>query len=82
VSLARELAGYGIAVNAVAPGMIYTEMTEDSIRANEEKYLARIPMKRIADKKEIADVVVFLASERASYMTGTSVNVSGGLLMG
>ena len=81
ISLAREVAPQGIAVNAVAPGMIYTDMTAETIRANEPKYLARIPLGRIADPAEIADVVVFLASEQASYMTGATVDVSGGMLM-
>ncbi len=69
-------------MNAVAPGMIRTEMTADTLHANEAKYLSRIPLSRIATPREIADVIVFLASERAGYMTGTTVNVSGGLLMG
>jgi len=81
VSLAREVASYGIAVNAVAPGMILTDMTAKTLKANEEKYLARIPLRRVADATEVADVVVFLASERASYMTGATVDVSGGMLM-
>jgi 3-oxoacyl-[acyl-carrier protein] reductase len=81
VSLAREVARYGIAVNAVAPGMMLTEMTAETLKANAEKYLARIPLGRIADTAEIADVIVFLASERASYMTGATVDVSGGMLM-
>ncbi len=81
VSLAREVARHGIAVNAVAPGMMYTEMTAKTLEANREKYLARIPLRRIADPAEIADVVVFLASDRASYMTGATVDVSGGMLM-
>jgi 3-oxoacyl-[acyl-carrier protein] reductase len=81
ISLAREVAPHGIAVNAVAPGMIYTDMTAETIQANEEKYLARIPLGRIADPAEIADVVVFLASDEASYMTGATVDVSGGMLM-
>jgi 3-oxoacyl-[acyl-carrier protein] reductase len=81
VALARELAPKGIAVNAVAPGMIRTEMVEAVLRANEAKYLSRIPLGRIADPPEIARVVVFLASDAASYMTGATVDVSGGMLM-
>lgn len=81
VSMAREVARYGIAVNAVAPGMMHTDMTAKAIEANREKYLARIPLGRIGDTSEIADVVVFLASDRASYMTGATVDVSGGMLM-
>ena len=81
VSLAREVAAQQIAVNAVAPGMMLTEMTETTLKANEAKYLARIPLRRIANTQEIADVIVFLASERASYMTGATVDVSGGMLM-
>jgi 3-oxoacyl-[acyl-carrier protein] reductase len=81
VSLARELGPKGIAVNAVAPGMIRTDMVERTLQANEAKYLARIPLGRIADPEEIARVVVFLASDVAGYMTGATVDVSGGMLM-
>ncbi len=81
VSLAREVARHGIAVNAVAPGMMLTEMTSATLKSNEEKYLGRIPLHRIGTTAEVADVVVFLASERASYMTGATVDVSGGMLM-
>ncbi len=81
VSLAREVAADGIAVNAVAPGMMYTEMTAKTIEANEQKYLARIPLGRIGKPEEIAGVIVLLASDRASYMTGATVDVSGGMLM-
>ena len=81
VSLAREVAAEGIAVNAVAPGMMYTEMTAKALETNKEKYLARIPLRRIADPAEITDAIAFLASDRASYMTGATVDVSGGMLM-
>ena len=81
VSLAREVAPHGIAVNAVAPGMMLTEMTAATLRANEEKYVARIPLRRIGTTEEVANVVVFLACARASYMTGATVDVSGGMLM-
>jgi len=81
VALAREVAANGINVNAVAPGMIYTDMTAKVIDANREKYLNRIPLRRIATTEEIGDVVTFLASDRASYMTGATVDVSGGMLM-
>ncbi len=81
VALAREVSMHGINVNAVAPGMIYTEMTKDTIERNREKYLARIPLNRIAKPSEIAKVVVFLCSDAASYMCGATVDVSGGMLM-
>jgi 3-oxoacyl-[acyl-carrier protein] reductase len=81
VSLAREMAADGIAVNAVAPGMMHTEMTAQTLEANKEKYLTRIPLRRIGDPAEIAAVIVFLASDRASYMIGATVDVSGGMLM-
>ena len=81
ISLARELAPHGICVNAVAPGLMYTDMTKDKIDANREKYNQRIPLQRIGRPEEIAAVVLFLASDQASYMTGATVDVSGGLAM-
>lgn len=83
MSLARENALAGINVNAVAPGMMTTDMTEEifKCKARMDDYLERIPMERIASPREVADVVVFVASERARYMTGATVNVSGGMLM-
>jgi 3-oxoacyl-[acyl-carrier protein] reductase len=81
VSLAREVAGRGIHVNAVAPGMISTEMARDALDKNRDEYLKRIPLGRIAEPAEVANVIVFLCSERASYMTGTTVDVTGGMLM-
>jgi 3-oxoacyl-[acyl-carrier protein] reductase len=81
VSLAREVASQGIHVNAVAPGMMSTEMARDALDKGTDQYLKRIPLGRIGDPAEIANVVVFLASQRASYMTGATVDVTGGMLM-
>ena len=81
VSLARELALKNICVNCVAPGFMYTEMLAPFIDANREKFEGRVPMHRIATLEEVTNVVVFLASDRASYMTGATVDVSGGLAM-
>ena len=81
IGLAREVAKQGIGVNAVAPGMVRTEMVAEIWRKNKEKYLARIPLHRIAETEEIANAVTFLASEASSYMTGATLDVSGGMMM-
>ncbi len=81
VSLAREVAEQGIYVNAVAPGMMPTQMAQEALATNLQHYLDRIPLGRIARLDEVADVVVLLASDRASYTTGATLDVSGGLLM-
>jgi len=81
VSLAREVAKHGIYVNGVAPGFMDTDMARKAIEARREQTLARIPLGRIAAPAEIADVVVFLASDRASYTTGATFDATGGMLM-
>jgi 3-oxoacyl-[acyl-carrier protein] reductase len=81
VSLARELAPKNICVNCVAPGFMYTEMLAPFIDADREKFESRVPLHRIATLEEVTNIVVFLASERSSYMTGATVDVSGGLAM-
>lgn len=80
-SVARELASRGITVNAVAPGMIETDMTQvlpDSVR---EQMLAQIPLGRIGMPEDIAAAVAFLASDEAAYITGQVIVVDGGMTM-
>ena len=81
IALARELAPRGINVNCVAPGMMFTEMTADTITRNRQKYIDRIPLRRIGTVEEVAAVVAFLCGDGAAYMTGATVDVSGGLAM-
>jgi NAD(P)-dependent dehydrogenase (short-subunit alcohol dehydrogenase family) len=82
-TLAAELAADGIRVNAIAPGLTVTSMT-DASRANPahmERYLAHVPMRRIAEVDEMVGPVLFLASDAASYVTGVTVPVDGGYLV-
>lgn len=81
VSLAREVASQGIFVNAVAPGMMDTEMAQEALEKHRAKYLQRTPLGRIGEPAEIARVIVFFASDAASYTTGATIDVSGGMLM-
>jgi len=80
-SMTRELAGKGLRVNAIAPGMMETDMAAEALREHRDEYLARIPLGRIANPEEIADVAVFLCSTRAQYIAGAAIDVSGGMLM-
>lgn len=80
-SAAKELAGRGITVNAVAPGFIATDMTDAMTDAAKEAVLTAIPMKRVGSAKDIAETVAFLASDRAAYITGQVIAVDGGLSM-
>ncbi len=80
-SLARELGSRGITVNAVAPGFIETDMTDKLSEQVREGMLAQIPLKRAGSGKDIAEAVAFLASDHASYITGQTLQVNGGMNM-
>ena len=80
-SVARELASRGITVNAVAPGFIATKMTDAMSDAAKEATLKQIPLGRVGTPKDIAETVVFLASEKAAYITGQVISVDGGMHM-
>ncbi len=79
-SLAKEVAQYRIRVNGVAPGMVYTDMVSDTLDRNINNYMKEIPIGRIAEAEEVAKAVVFLASEASSYITGSVMDVSGGII--
>ena len=78
-SIAKDLARFGILANCVAPGFIGTDMTDAISEAMREETLARIPLGRLGTPDEIAGVVAFLASPAASYITGTTLHVNGGM---
>lgn len=80
-SVAKELASRGITVNAVAPGFIGTSMTEVLSDTTKEAILNNIPLKRIGDPQEVADLIGFLASDKAAYITGQVINIDGGMVM-
>lgn len=78
-SLSKEVAKRNITVNNIAPGFVETELIDDLPEAQVAEYKKTVPMKRFAKSKEIADAVLFLASEEASYITGTTLEITGGL---
>jgi len=80
-SIAKELAGRNVSVNAVAPGYIQTEMTESLPEAVKEALLADIPLKRAGLPEDVANAVLFFAADESAYITGQVLPVCGGLLM-
>jgi 3-oxoacyl-[acyl-carrier protein] reductase len=78
-SLAKELASRNITVNAVAPGFIETDMTAELPEDIKAKYLKQIPLNRFGKPEDVANVVLFLASDLASYITGEVIHVNGGM---
>ena len=78
-SVAKELASRGVCCNAIAPGFIRTKMTE---RFNEdEKLIDSLPMKRMGEPEEVAELVLFLCSDKSNYITGEVIRIDGGLAM-
>ena len=81
LSAAKELAPYKIRVNAIAPGLTRTKMIENTAPEYIEKRLANIPLGRIAEPADIANMAAFLASDHAAYLTGQIIGVDGGTIM-
>jgi len=80
-SLAYEVASRGITINAVAPGFISSAMTDKLNEAQQEAMMQKIPVKTFGKAEDIANTVAFLASKEASYITGQTIHVNGGMLM-
>ncbi len=78
-SMAKELASRNITVNAVAPGYIDTEMTQEMSDSAKEAVLSAIPLKRVGTTKDVAEMVAYLASDKGAYITGQVISVDGGM---
>ncbi len=81
-SLARELGSRGITTNVIAPGFVDTDMTAELSQERRQEIVANVPLGRYASPAEVADVVEFIASPQAAYITGAVIPVDGGLGMG
>jgi len=80
-SLAREVASRQITVNAVAPGFIQTDMTDELTPEQQQAIMSQVPMERLGQAQEVANAVLFLASDSAAYITGETLHVNGGMYM-
>ncbi|WP_226564040.1 3-oxoacyl-ACP reductase FabG [Shewanella chilikensis] len=80
-SLAREVASRQITVNAIAPGFIQTDMTDELTEDQQQAIMSQVPMERLGQAQEIANAVLFLASDAAAYITGETLHVNGGMYM-
>lgn len=80
-SVAREVAGRGITANVVAPGYVETELTGSLPESIKEQILGQVPVGRFGELEEVAEVVAFLASDSAAYITGQTIAVDGGMVM-
>lgn len=78
-TVAKELAGRGVSCNAIAPGFIKTDMTESF--AENEALISTIPMKRMGNAEEVANLILFLSSDQSNYITGEVIRIDGGLAM-
>ncbi|MBC7235787.1 MAG: SDR family oxidoreductase [Chloroflexi bacterium] len=81
-TLAREAGPHGICVTAVAPGIIATEPVKRQIAGHESAYINSIPLRRLGEPRDVANVVLFLASPLSDYVTGIVVDINGGMYMG
>ncbi|AAK81497.1 3-oxoacyl-[acyl-carrier protein] reductase [Clostridium acetobutylicum] len=80
-SVAKELASRGITVNAVAPGIIKSDMTDALTDKQRESIVAAVPLNKVGEAEDVANLVLFLASDLSSYITGQVINVDGGMVM-
>jgi len=81
-TLAKEGGPHGITVNAVAPGVILTEPVRKQLKGREADYAAQIPLRRLGEPEDVAGVVLFLSSSLSGYITGSVLDINGGMYMG